>query len=341
VKILIVDDDAMALEMLARALTEARHEVYTASEGTEALEVLHNHSVRVVVSDWVMPGLDGLELCRRIRSGGFPGYIYVILLTSNNRPEDVVEGLSAGADDFIRKPFNAAELLVRLNAAQRIVSLETRHVTIFALARLAEARDPETGHHLERIRNYSRILGNHLAGSEDYRGKISAEFVETLYLTSPLHDIGKVGIPDYILLKPGRLTDTEFEIMKRHSTIGGETLGDAATQYPGVEYLRMAVDIARHHHERFNGTGYPDRLVGYDIPLSARIVVLADVYDALVSRRVYKAAMPHEVAKSIIVEESGEHFDPAIVDAFLATEDQFRQRSETNSEIGARVPVEV
>ena len=340
-KILIVDDDVVALEMLARALADARHEVYTASDGAEALEVLHNHPVRVVVSDWLMPGLDGLELCRRIRSGGFPGYIYVILLTSNNRPEDVVEGLSAGADDFIRKPFNAAELLVRLNAAQRIVSLETRHVAIFALARLAEARDPETGHHLERIRNYSRLLAGHLADSEEFRGKISAEFVESIYLTSPLHDIGKVGIPDYILLKPGRLTDAEFEIMKRHSAIGGDTLGDAAMQYPGVEYLRMAADIARFHHERFNGTGYPDQLSGHEIPLSARIVVLADVYDALVSRRVYKAAMPHEVARNIILEESGEHFDPVIVDAFVATEDQFRHRSESLSETGAKVPVEV
>ena len=324
--ILIVDDDVVAVEMLGRALTEAGHEVYIARDGAEALEVLHNHPVRIVVSDWLMPGVDGLELCRRIRSGGSAGYVYVILLTGNNRPEDVVEGLSAGADDFISKPFNAAELLVRLNAAQRIVSLETRHVTIFALARLAESRDPETGQHLERIREYSRILAGQLAAGNEFRGELSPEFVETIYLTSPLHDIGKVGIPDFILLKADSLTAGEFEVMKRHTVIGSDTLGAAAAQYPGVEYLRMATEIAGFHHERFNGTGYPEGLAGHRIPLCARIVGLADVYDALTSRRVYKEAMPHDVARNIVLDERGQHFDPVVVDAFLAIEGQFRDR---------------
>jgi putative two-component system response regulator len=157
----------------------------------------------------------------------------------------------------------------------------------------------------------------------EFQDTIRTNYIETIFLTSPLHDIGKVGIPDFVLLKPGRLTDDEFDLMKLHTTIGGDTLGAAAAEYPGVEYLRMATDIARCHHERFNGSGYPAGLSGTDIPLCARIVALADVYDALISKRVYKAAMPHDVARKIIVEERGEHFDPDVVDAFLATEGQF------------------
>jgi putative two-component system response regulator len=214
-------------------------------------------------------------------------------------------------------------LLARVQTAERILSLETRDVAIFALARLAESRDPETGAHLERVRSYSRLLAKYLAGLDHFRETINAEFVRLIYLTSPLHDIGKVGIPDCVLLKPGRLDAGEFEIMKTHTTLGARTLDAAVRKFPGVKFLLMARDIAACHHERFDGTGYPHQFRGQDIPLCARIVAVADVYDALTSRRIYKDSWDHERSAALIVEESGAHFDPDVVAAFVHCESDF------------------
>jgi putative two-component system response regulator len=191
------------------------------------------------------------------------------------------------------------------------------------MARLAESRDPETGGHLERVMNYSRILAQQLPSMGHYVDEIDAQFARLVYGTSPLHDIGKVGIPDSVLLKPGRLSDREFEIMKEHTTIGAQTLDAAVRRFPQAQYLRMARDIAATHHERWDGTGYPAKLAGRAIPLCGRIVALADVYDALTSKRVYKSAFSHEIAKDNLVKESGTHFDPALVEAFLAAEPAF------------------
>ncbi|HKQ48030.1 MAG TPA: HD domain-containing phosphohydrolase [Phycisphaerae bacterium] len=321
--ILILDDDAICLEALNQALIRAGHDVQFARDGHEALEILREGHVRLVISDWIMPGMDGLELCRRIRREEFPAYVYFILLTSRDGTECIVEGLSAGADEFLTKPFHPAELSVRLRAAERILALETRDVAIFALARLAESRDPETGAHLDRVRMYSRIIAQHFLESSNSPEPIDAEFVRLIYLTSPLHDIGKVGIPDCVLLKAGRLSNREFEIMKTHVTIGAETLGAARRQFPGVRFLQMAQEIALTHHERFNGSGYPSGLKGKRIPLSGRIVALADVYDALTSKRVYKQAFAHDVARGIILEESGQHFDPDVIKAFVENEVAF------------------
>jgi putative two-component system response regulator len=204
-----------------------------------------------------------------------------------------------------------------------VLSLETREVAIFAMAKLAESRDVETGHHLERVRSYCRLLAEEMASGDKFRNDIDPEFIRLIYLTSPLHDIGKIGIPDSVLLKPGRLNDREFEIMKMHTTLGAQTLEAALRMFPGVKFLEMARDIAASHHERIDGTGYPLGLSGDDIPLCARIVALADVYDALSSKRVYKSAMSHEVAKSIIVNESSGHFDADVVSAFLQIEARF------------------
>jgi putative two-component system response regulator len=223
-KVLVVDDDPAGLEMLGFALEHYGYEVYTANNGREALAVLAETQCRLVISDWMMPEMTGLEFCRAVRDGEFNGYIYFILLTSRDGSDDVVEGMSAGADDFIVKPFEPAELKVRIRAGERILSLETRDLMIFSLAKLAEARDPETGAHLERVQRYSRVLAQHLADQPTYARLIDNEFIRLIYLTSPLHDIGKVGIPDHVLLKPGRLTAEEFEIMKRHTTIGADTL---------------------------------------------------------------------------------------------------------------------
>jgi putative two-component system response regulator len=228
---------------------------------------------------------------------------------------------------------NRLDGLVQERTAQII---ETRDVAMFVLASLAESRDPETGEHLERMRSYCHILAEELRNDSCYcppvgetspsaGEQIDDKFIEDLYRSSPLHDIGKVGIPDCILLKPGSLTDEEFEVMKQHSIIGAEALGRTIRSVTSAGFLEMAADIARHHHERFDGTGYPDGLKGNQIPLSARIVALADVYDALTSSRVYKPVFRPEIAYVMICQERGKHFDPVIVDAFIARHDDFLQ----------------
>lgn len=199
-------------------------------------------------------------------------------------------------------------------------------VSIFSLARLAESRDMETGAHLERMSNYSRVLADEVSTFEQYRTEMNSDYVDAIYRSSPLHDIGKVGIPDSILLKPGKLTPDEWAIMKAHSTIGGDTLRDAETRLeaPGETFLTLGKLIAYYHHEKWDGSGYPEGLSGEQIPLSARIVALADAYDAITSKRCYKEAESHEVARAEIIRSSGSHFDPDIVEAFLSVEDEFQ-----------------
>lgn len=323
-RVLIVDDDPIALEILKDTLADLGHDVRSATNGREALDLLGRDECQIVISDWEMPQMNGIELCQEIRHGAFSGYIYVVLLTSHDTVAERVRGLSAGADDFIAKPFEPDELRARLHAAERIVSLETRDVAIFAMAKLAESRDPETGGHLERVMNYCRVLAQQLAAHGRFKDEIDSEYTRLVYSTSPLHDIGKVGIPDSVLLKPGRLSEEEFEIMKLHTTIGAQTLDAAVRRFPNARFLRMARDIAASHHERYDGSGYPNHLKGDDIPLCGRIVALADVYDALTSKRVYKSAFAHEIAKSMIVKETNTHFAPEVVEAFLAAEEAFK-----------------
>jgi putative two-component system response regulator len=236
-----------------------------------------------------------------------------------------VEGFAAGADDFITKPFNSAELISRLRVAERILALESRDLTIFALAKLAESRDSETGAHLERVQAYSQVLAGDLLRRGLEPDQVDANFVKLIGETSPLHDIGKVAIPDCVLLKPGRLSDEEFEIMKTHTTLGAQTLRAAAGKSPSAHFLRVASEIAESHHEQFNGTGYPHGLKGRVIPLAGRIVALADVYDALTTKRIYKPAFTHAIARSIIEKSAGAHFDPLLVEAFFANESVFHQ----------------
>ncbi len=322
-KILIVDDDEMALSMLENVLQEAGYNVLLAQNGKEALEILRRDQCRMVISDWEMPEMNGLELCKTIRDNDTAGYTYIILLTSHNDEEAVVAGMTAGADDFIVKPFKPSELTVRIRAGERVLNLETRDIAILAMAKLAESRDPETGAHLERVQNYCRVLARQLYEMGKFSDELNPEFIRLIYSTSPLHDIGKVGIPDTVLLKPGRLSDREFEIMKTHTQLGARTLEAALDKFPHARFLQMARDIALSHHEWYNGHGYPKKLAGNNIPLSGRIVTIADVYDALTSKRVYKDAFDHEVARAIIMEESGTHFDPVIIEAFDLVIDQF------------------
>jgi putative two-component system response regulator len=323
-KILVVDDDELMLQMLESALRRHGHEVATATNGLLALEHLHNDPCQIVISDWEMPEMNGVELVRAIRgNASSSGYVYLILLTGRDGTNHVIEGLTAGADDFVTKPFNPTELSMRVRVAERILALESRDLIIFGMAKLAESRDPDTGAHLERVRNYSCILARHLATQEKFAPVADANFVRMIYLTSPLHDIGKVAIPDCVLLKPSGLSDEEFGIMKEHTTMGAATLDAALAEYPEASFLVMAKEIALSHHERWDGSGYPNKLKGEAIPLCGRIVALADVYDALTSKRVYKGSFSHAVARSIITEGRATHFDPDIVDAFLRCESQF------------------
>ncbi len=323
--ILIVDDDAITRRMLNGALQRHGYQTVEAADGLEALTAMDEHDIRMVVSDWSMPNVDGLELTRRLRRGGFGGYIYIIMLTSRDTADATVEGLRAGADDFISKPFDPAELIARIHVGQRVLQLETREALIFSLAKLAESRDMATGEHIERVQEFSRCLAVTLSRKPKFAETITPQFIHLIHQTSPLHDIGKVGIPDQILLKPGRLTAEEFEIIKSHPLIGAETLQGAIDRSPEASFLQMAHDITLSHHEKYDGTGYPHGLAGEAIPLSARIVALADVYDALTSDRVYKKAFEHDRAAEIILGDRGTHFDPDVVDAFIDSQSRFQE----------------
>lgn len=327
-RVLIVDDDFISLELLRNAMEDAGYQVTSAANGREAFELIQSERFRMVVSDWEMPDMSGPELCRQVRQNIEHGYVYLILLTSHGDSEHLVEGMNAGADDFIVKPFRTPELLVRVRAGERILALETRELVIFSMAKLAESRDQETGRHLERVQRYSRILATQLLEHADPNYRIEQNLVQLIYQTSPLHDIGKVGIPDSVLLKPGRLSNDEFEVMKMHTTLGAETLNAALRQNPQARFLQVARDIAQSHHERFDGKGYPQGISGQTIPLAARIVAVADVYDALTSKRVYKGAYTHLAARGIIEKDSGSHFDPEIVKAFLTAEEEFMRVQE-------------
>lgn len=322
-KILVVDDELVSRKKLEILIQSLGYETLVAEDGTQGWEIWKNEMPKIVITDWVMPGMDGLELCRRIREAEGSQYTFIIIVTSKNEVHDIVSGMDAGADDFITKPFVQEELAVRIKAGERILGYLTRDIVIFSMAKLAESRDPETGNHLERIRYYSKTLAQAMVDSNVLGSEIDNLFIENIFLTSPLHDIGKIGIPDYVLLKPGRYDDRDYEIMKTHSRVGYETISEALKRYPKADYLRMSAEIALSHHEKFDGSGYPDGLKGEEIPLSARIVALSDVYDALVTKRVYKNPYPHDMVRNMIVEERGTHFDPVVVDAFLSCEERF------------------
>ncbi len=319
-QVLIVDDNPSAVHLLEQTLKRNDYDVLTASNGRSALEILEQGACQLVITDWEMPQMNGLELCRRIRSFGWMNYIYVILMTARHDASDSIEGMTAGADDFVVKPVQPSELVLRVRVGERLLALETRDLLIFTLAKLAESRDNDSCAHLGRVRAYSRIIARHLSSLPRYRDQVNADFVQLIHLTSPLHDIGKVTVPDDVLHKAGPLTQDEFEVMKTHTTRGAETLDAALREYPSARFLRMARDIAASHHEWYDGSGYPRGLAGEEIPLCGRIVALADAYDAMTSKRIYKVAFPHEKARAAVVKGRGSHFDPDVVDAFLANE---------------------
>lgn len=320
-KILVVDDSEFQRELLHATLNKEGFKVLTANDGVEALTICDLHpDLRFIITDLNMPEMDGYELIRKIRQKQIH-YIFIIVVTGMDENDSVIKALSSGANDFLTKPVHPEELNLRLQGGRQLLRLETQSELIFSMAKLADYRSEETGLHLDRVQEYTFLLGQYLVKHHPDMG-LTASLANEISKVSPLHDIGKVGIPDSILNKPGRLTDEEFEKMKDHTLIGGELMSDIYVKTKSLP-MRLAFEITMYHHERWNGEGYPAGLSSNGIPVAARITALADVYDALTTNRVYKKAFDHEKAKSIIMEESGAHFDPRIVEAFLATESSF------------------
>ncbi len=345
-QIAVVDDSRSIIMYLSSVLSSNGYTVQTFTDSEKALDTIHKNPPDLVLLDINMPKLNGYELCHRLKSLPAFKYVPIIFVSTEDQKDIKVKGFRIGAQDYITKPFEEEELLarvqthLRLSALQkeqsevniRLANLVAEQVeeisqaqlgTIKALAKLAEYRDEDTGSHLFRVSEYCRTIGNSLLKQTKY--SISKDFVETVAEASPLHDIGKVAIPDKILLKPGKLTQEEFEIIKTHTAIGARTLKSVLNPHSHNRYLSFGADIALSHHEKWNGTGYPFGLSGQDIPLCGRIMAVADVYDALRSKRVYKPAFPHEKALEIIIKDSGSHFDPVLADIFQENAHKFAQ----------------
>ncbi|MDI9371051.1 MAG: response regulator [Synergistaceae bacterium] len=318
-KILVAEDSPAQRLMLARQLKKWEYEVIEASDGAEGLTRFQVESPAIVITDLDMPVMDGIALIERIRALE-SSRTYIIVLSASGDKSTVVTALAHGADDYLVKPYHPDELHVRLSGAERVLRLQNQELLIFAMAQLVDIRSSETGAHLERVQFFCRRLAEELAGDDVSLG-ISASWISSLVSMSPLHDIGKIGIPDAILNKPGRLDPDEFEIMKDHVNIGVSVLSRI---YERTRYapFGFAIELIASHHEKWDGSGYPNGLSGKEIPLSGRIVALADVYDAISSQRVYKPAFPRDECRRIILEGSGSHFDPALVGIFDRIEDE-------------------
>jgi putative two-component system response regulator len=345
--ILVVDDTPENL-LLMQELLQDDYCLSTASSGARGLELaLAEPAPDLILLDILMPGMDGYEVCTRLKQDPRTATIPVIFFTSRGALEDEEKGFALGAVDYIIKPVRPALCLARLRTHLTLkatadflrdknafleaeVSRRTaevsaiQDVTILAMALLAETRDADSANHLRRTQHYVRALAWRLSSHARFRDFLTVANISMLFRSAPLHDIGKAGIPDRILLKKGRLTPDEFEIMKTHTTLGRDAIAQAeAALGLQVEFLAMAKQIAYAHQEKWDGSGYPEGLRGEAIPVPARLMAVADVYDALISRRVYKEPMPHADAVKIIQMASGQHFDPDVVDAFMQIHPQF------------------
>lgn len=325
-KILIAEDNHISRMVVKKFLEGHHYEVFEAKDGYEGQYIWEKERPDLLITDWNMPCLSGVDLVRHVRANEDMYYTYIMITTEREDESDLKEAFDAGVDDFIRKPLNKQELMLRIKAAERLMNLLSKEHLVYALAKLAEMRDDETAGHLERIRLYARTLTSTLYKQGMYLEEINAGFIKNMYETSPLHDIGKVGISDAVLKKEGRFSKEEYDLMKKHTLIGRDTLMSVA-QNGFRPYLKMAIEISGSHHEWWDGNGYPEGLKGYEIPLSARIVALADVYDALRSKRIYKAARDHEDVRHQIEKLSGIQFDPLVVEAFRACHERFREIS--------------
>jgi putative two-component system response regulator len=346
--ILVVDDTPDNLTVMSGLLKDL-YKVKVANSGERALKIAASAAPPdLVLLDIMMPGMDGYEVLRQLRTDTQTRDIPVIFLTAKSEVEDERRGLELGAVDYITKPISPPIVMARVKnhldlklmrdflksqnefleqeVARRTQEVKAiQDVTILAMASLAETRDNDTGAHIRRTQLYVRALARNLQRHPRFAWFLTDANIELLYKSAPLHDIGKVGIPDNVLLKPGRLTDEEREVMNSHTTLGYKSIEQAEARLgTKVGFLTMAKEIALSHQEKWDGSGYPQGLSGDNIAISARLMALADVYDALISKRVYKPPFTHEQARDILVKDRGTHFDPDIVDSFLAVEGEFR-----------------
>ena len=344
--IMIVDDTPENLHLLSNLLRKADYRVSAFPLGTLALRAASQNQPDLILLDITMPGLDGYEVCVQLKADQTLRDIPIIFISALDDTLDKTKAFQVGGVDYITKPFQVEEVYARVKThlllrrsqqqleaanvcleqqvAEQLEEINrSQRAMIFALAKLSHMRDDDTGLHLERVQDLCRVLAEKLAVDSTYAQQITPNFIETIYQASPLHDVGKVGISDEIMLKPGKLTVEEFEIMKTHASLGATTLEFVYAKYPHNDFVGMGIDIAKHHHERWDGRGYPCGLAGEEIPLSARIMALVDVYEALRAKRPYKEPFSHQKAKQIIMDSCGTNFDPQVVQAFCAIDSEF------------------
>lgn len=343
-KVLIVDDTPENIQVLMETLKD-EYKIVAAINGQKALQMAPLEPVPdIILLDIMMPGLDGYQVIEKLKADEKTRDIPVIFVTAMTEEEDEQKGLDMGAVDYIAKPFrpglvkarvrNHLELKRHRDNLEELVQERTKELvltqdaTINSMATLAEYRDPETGGHIKRTQNYMKALATKLTNNSKYKDFFDDKTIEELFKSAPLHDIGKVGVSDNILLKAGKLTEEEFEEIKKHPVYGQNTIFRVELELGGdvdQSFLRFAREIANTHQEKWDGSGYPRGLKAEDIPISGRLMAIADVYDALISKRVYKPPFTHSKAVEIIQEGRGQHFDPDMVDAFLEIEEEFRQ----------------
>jgi response regulator RpfG family c-di-GMP phosphodiesterase len=355
-RVLLVDDEAGIRAFCLQVLTADGITCLEAGDARTALRLVEEQPPDVVLLDVNLPDLAGFDVLRRLREAPPSPNLKVVMCSGTATPDEMARMLLGGADDYLTKPFSIVQLQGRVQTALRLKDAQdraallnshllavnaelernlgnrdsdlvhSRNALVLALAKLVEHRDTETGSHLLRLQKYGRALATQAARAPQFQGQIDSHFIEMLECCAPLHDIGKVGLPDHILLKPGKLTPDERVLMQAHTTMGAETLKEVARQHgSALAFLQTAIDITRHHHERYDGTGYPDRLAGEGIPLAARVVAICDVYDALRSRRVYKPALSHAATVQLMTEASPGQFDPALVQAFMQCGPEFER----------------
>ena len=337
--ILVVDDQPQNIELLEAYLVPQGYEIVKAANGEEALGKLSSNPIDLILLDVMMPGMDGFEVTRRVRQDDKNRMLPIILVTALREKEDRVKGIEAGCDDFLSKPFDKMELLARVQSLLKVkayndlmsnyrkeleseVTSRTEELkraferikaasldTIYRLSMASEYKDEDTGAHIKRMSRYCAAIARCMGLDEST--------IETILYAAPMHDLGKIGIPDLILVKPAKLDPLEWEIMKLHTVIGAKILKGS-----DAEFIRLGETIAWSHHEKWDGSGYPNNLKGVEIPIAGRIAAIADVFDALTSKRPYKEPFPVEKSLTIIMEGRGSHFDPDVVDAFFAIQDK-------------------
>ncbi|MGL6074480.1 MAG: protein kinase domain-containing protein [Fimbriiglobus sp.] len=355
-RVLIVDDEEPVRRVCRLALQNEPTKVEEVDNGTDAVKKALDNPYDLILLDVDLPGLHGEIVLRKIRNQCTQPHVKIMMFSGRTSGDDLARLLNNGADDFLTKPFSVVQLRSRVKAMLRLKDaqdrsdmlskqlaasnheleralnsrdgelIQARGAMVLAMAKLVEQRSTETGQHLIRLQRYCRVLAEAASELPAFAGRLDPVFVSAVEAAAPLHDIGKVGVPDFVLNKPGQLTADEKILMQTHTTTGSDALAEVSARYPfATGFFATAIEIARSHHERWDGTGYPDRLIGDAIPLSARLIALGDVYDALRSRRVYKPAFSHAAAVEQMLERSPGHFDPSLIEAFRKVAPQFER----------------